>query len=229
MIAAPETHNHAVWDATVSVKTTPPGHIVIPFHDSLRYPQLTVSLSNLRLPAGSKVDYRSGVEIAFNLNHAVRHLLEGAGQWLLVMGDDHAFEADFFDRLWAHNVDVVVPHCLQRRAPYWPVLYSETPEGMVPRLFDGQNGLVTVDAAGSAGMLVRRHVLEAITPPWFALGQQFPDLHGEDRYLCQRIREAGFVIHADLDTPLAHFARFAIRPKQTADGRWTMDLREMEV
>src|SRR3546814_11448924 len=60
------------------------------------------------------------------------------------------------------EVDVIVPPCLKRSPPYDPVVYSHQNEkGEYVGYNDlPEHGLVPVHAAGTAGMLIRRPVLD---------------------------------------------------------------------
>ena len=62
-----------------------------------------------------------------------------------------------------------------------------------------EGSLLEVDFTGCHCLLIKRHVLEAIEPPWF---------HGmpgrEDRYFCLKIRKAGFKVHVDFSTIVGH-------------------------
>lgn len=62
--------------------------------------------------------------------------------------------------------------------------------------------LLEVDGVGLHFALIRRDVLEAIQPPYFAfLGSTTA---GEDYYFCRKIKEAGFPIYLDLSVQTAH-------------------------
>ena len=147
---------------------------------------------------------------------------ETDGDWVWVMGDDHVFRPDILVRLIAHNRDIVVPHCKARQPPYNSVLYDRRLDGhYYIKDLTGLSGLIPVAAAGSAGMLIRRHVLERMPDPWFELGKTTrTDLHGEALTFCRKATAAGFDIWADLDTPLGHVTTIEVWPKQMPDGRW---------
>jgi hypothetical protein len=142
--------------------------------------------------------------VAGNCNTIIRNM---AGEWVWIIGDDHVFDPDILMRLLSHEVDVVVPLCFTRRPPYVPVVYSgQNEQGHYIVNHDlPEHGLVEIHAAGSAGMLVRKHVLDALEDPWF---RPSPDAQGmnEDLYFCEKVREAGFSIFCDVDTPLGHIA-----------------------
>ena len=95
------------------------------------------------------------------------------GDWLWIMGDDHLFDPDILNRLLARELDVVVPLVAKRMPPFEPVIFSRLvdAEGHVYKKYRYEqlptSGLLEVPVAGTAGMLVRRPVLNAVGDPWF--------------------------------------------------------------
>ncbi len=73
-------------------------------------------------------------------------------------------------------------------------------------------GMQRVDAIGTAGMLIRRDVLEAVGPPWFRTEYDANGLlaRGEDFAFCERAAEAGFEIWADCSIPQRHIKEVAL-------------------
>ena len=72
-------------------------------------------------------DWLMGSNITGNCNDLARRM---QGEWLWMIGDDHAFHPDIVVRLLSHDVDVVAPHCLQKSWPFPQVVYegrSSTP------------------------------------------------------------------------------------------------------
>jgi hypothetical protein len=79
-----------------------------------------------------------------------------------------------------------------------------------------------VDAAGGAGMLIRREVLDELGDPWFY--STFDDKGrrtnlNEDVLFCMRAREAGFRLFATADCTMGHLGIFNVRPAKR-DGHW---------
>lgn len=149
------------------------------------------------------------------------------GDWLWFMDDDHSFPPDLLLKLIERKVDVVAPLYLTRRSPFGPVMAGAPFEGTSKRPFYRLSpqlaGLREVDAVGTAGMLIRRHVWEAIDPLWFTLGQiedGEADGFAEDLSFCRRVRKAGFKIHVDLDNPMGHRLGAVVTPVRLQDGRW---------
>ena len=136
------------------------------------------------------------------------------------MGDDHVFAPDILARLISHDVDVVVPHCLKRVPPFDPVAYGgQNEDGDYFTAELPESGLTEVWAAGSGGMLIRRHVLEAIGDPGFETGIGL----SEDLNFCRKVRDAGFSIWCDVDAKLGHLHYNTVWPV-LRDGVWQIEL-----
>ena len=210
----------------------PPGAICIASGELSRYPSFPSSLINLLRPQGTTIEWHCGLNVAANFNAGVRRMMANpALQWAWIMGDDHEFEPTTLLRLLNREVDVVVPLCVRRQPPFIPVLFKEpendTPLGQFPPHHWHQipsHGLHEVYTAGSAGMLIRRHVLEKIADPWFELGRMGKDLSNEDTYFCQKAQQAGARIYADTDVQLGHWTPMAMWPARTESGVWAVGL-----
>lgn len=171
------------------------------------------------LPPGSGLGWAKGVNIPKACNSLVGQMLGGSYEWLFLMGDDHTFDQDIVARLLEHDVDVVVPHCLKRYSPWMPVVFShQDTEGFYVPADLPESGLTEIHAAGSAGMLIRRRVLETLAAPWF---EPSPDAEGlnEDLYFCQKVRKAGFGVYCDPEIQLGHVVLASVRPTWH-DGQW---------
>lgn len=197
-------------------QTFPPGTIGVLCDHVSRYTDFSVSITGMTIPEGSKVTWAISADIVGNCNDLAENF---HGDWLWIMGDDHVFPPDLLTNLLAHDVDVVVPLCARKNPPFPPVLYSSFIPNEGYHLLDlsqhPNGGLVEVEGAGTAGMLVKRHVIEALEKPYFRYNGLRDGVElSEDLYFCHKIREAGFKIHADLDQQLGH-----IRPVNVVVGR----------
>ena len=157
-------------------------------------------------------------------------------EWLWILGDDHLFNPDLLLKLLDRKVDVVVPLCCRRMAPYFPILHNGPdygPEGKWASVKEpwavlkGKTGLLDWEGtAGNAGMLIRRHVLEAMTDPWFESGKTDPGLSGSDIYFWHKLRQHGFKPYIDLDNIIGHITHTSIWPEQDEEtGEWTCVMR----
>jgi hypothetical protein len=193
------------------------GTIGVVGSDLARYADFTAALCILGKPDDTRLIYTRTVDIVGNCNTICRNY---RGEWVWFIGDDHTFDPDVLLRLLALELDVVVPLCLKRSPPYDPVVYGgEDTEGVYYVAELPVSGVAEIYAAGSAGMLVRRHVLEAIADPWF---ESFGGLN-EDLEFCRKVRAAGFSIHCDVDTKLGHIATHQVWPEHR-EGGWHADI-----
>lgn len=191
-----------------------------------RYNFFAASLTSLETEEGDEIKWWFGHDIADNANRLVEHLYRGDHEWLWILGDDHTFSPGLLQRLLAQDCDIVVPLCLQRNPPYRPVIHSGwEDEALATRILVDLNdhpsgGLIEVLSAGSAGMLIRREVFDAVPAPWFESGKLSSVQLGEDVYFCDKAREQGFRIFADLDAMLGHCTSTVVWPVREDDG-WT--------
>ncbi len=210
----------------------PPGAICIASGELARYPHFTHSMLNLLRPKGTIIEMNMGLNVAANFNAGVRKMMAYDHlQWVWIMGDDHEFAPDTLLRLLEHEKDIIVPLVVRRQAPFIPVLFKEpesnTPLGQFPPYHWHQlpaHGLLEVYTAGSAGMLIRRPVMEALQDPWFELGKMGKDLTNEDTHFCLKAQQAGFKIFADTDAQMDHWTPMSFRPVKSKDGAWTVAL-----
>lgn len=172
----------------------------------LVHADFVVALFNHQWPTNTKLVWAKSVDIVGNMNSMVEQM---QGEWLWILGSDHVMDFDLLPRLLEHGVDIVVPLCLRRLPPYDPVVYShqnEEDDYVVAEL--PEHGLTCVHAAGTAGMLVRRRVFEAIPAPVF---ESYGRLN-EDLTFCRKAREAGFKIYCDPAARLGHISQVSVWP-----------------
>lgn len=77
---------------------------------------------------------------------------------------------------------------------------------------ENAKGLQKVDGVGASGVLIKRHVLEALKYPYFKVkyNKKGDLVLGEDYYFCKQIKKAGFDIWADFDMQMQHFKTVGI-------------------
>jgi len=206
----------------------PPGIVVLPCHDQARYHQFTHDMQILDVPDGTRVTYQRSASIVQNLNEGIKDMLNGDAGWAWFIADDHAIPRDLVLRLLAREVDIVVPLVCRRGPPYSLVIFDEevgNDEYGRPMYHTIQyddlppdGGMMEVVACGSAGMLVQRHVFEAMGDyPWFANSDGISC--NEDVEFCKSARALGFTIWCDTDARLGHLGTVASWPAHR-DGRW---------
>lgn len=197
---------------------------MLPTGELSRFPRFMACLLRLMAHTPCTLAWNVGLDIAFNCNDALRRR-DPWGEWVWVIGDDHTFEPDIIDRLWAHGVDVVVPLVLQRNHPHRTVLYQA--DGSPIQLEPGQRGLVPVGMAGSAGMLIRESTLIAVGDPWFRI--MGSERQGEDLGFCRAVTAAGHRIYCDLDTTIGHIATVEVWPVRRDDGQLTVAYKQPNI
>lgn len=208
-MSADELQNRG-WDEQ------PPGTVAVSADEAGRFTQFAMSMQGLEMPSGSRTVWQVGNDIAGNRNRAAGDI---HGDWLWFIDDDHAFAPSILTRLLAHDVDIVAPLCLRRQQPFDPVSFTSRERIEVLDLSTAMPaGLVEVEAAGSAGMLIRRHVFERLEEPYF----RQTDV-SEDIVFCDKARAAGFDIYVDLATRLGHITTAVVWPAYV-DGEWRTGL-----
>lgn len=136
--------------------------------------------------------------------------LKLGADYLYMIDDDMMLPVDCFERLLAHDVDIVAPLAFMRKPPHHPVIYTVR-EGWdsAARMAYFQNfsvktypkdKLVECDAVGFGAVLIKTSVLRAIEKPWFATWSRV----GEDIGFCHKAKKAGIKIHCDTALKLGH-------------------------
>jgi hypothetical protein len=206
-----------------------PGSIALPTAEIGRFTLFTVCLASTQQPEGTNLAISASASVTQNLNRNIQDM-RPYDEWLWIIGDDHTWEPDCLMRLLRTmdenpEIDVLVPLVVRRNPPWTLVVFKEAGvfEGDIPQWmpyrFDElpQTGVFEVDAAGSAGMLIRRRVLETMGFPWFESTNGV--YLNEDVIFCMKAREHGFRIFATADVAMGHIGIFNVRPVQK-DGAW---------
>lgn len=200
----------------------PPGTIIIAGGEFLRFGGFVNSLLDLHRPPGTVTYIKQTVSIVENLNDCIRQM---KGEWVHIQADDHIFDNQLLLNLLERDVDVVVPLIIRRSPPYTPLVFKDYAQGKgwMPFGFDElpTEGLLEVEAAGSGGAVIRKHVLDAIGEPWFQY--EAGDKLNEDLYFFRRVREAGFKIYCDVEQVMGHRGMFTIWPYRE-NGHWGLGL-----
>jgi hypothetical protein len=206
-----------------------PGTIALPTSEIGRFAMFTVALAGTRQPPNTHLSVMASASVVENLNHVIRQLRD-EDEWVWILGDDHVWESDCLMRLLETmdehpEADILVPLVAKRNPPWHLVLFKDAgwhEDGMpawMPFRWDEipETGVFEVDAAGSAGMVVRREVLDRIGDPWFKSSGGV--ILNEDVMFCAQAREEGFRVFATADVTMGHLGIFNVRPMRR-DGRW---------
>jgi len=197
------------------------------------------NLSALHKPALWTQDIIREATIAAMRNEAVEMMLgakvrssQGAKQMthLFMLDNDMVYPPSTLMELLRSDVDVVAGWGCSRVAPYYHnfMVPSDTGEFYdVPTTLPTPAGLHEVGAVGACGMLIRREVLEALEPPWFAdvTDEETGTRIGEDVYFCRKARAAGFKVWCRTDLRFGHMVPSLVFPSHGADGEYTAEAR----
>jgi hypothetical protein len=192
-----------------------PGTIGVCANDTGRFTGFAHSLCGVQSPNGSKIAWAIGSDIAEGREILVRDRMHG--DWMWFMDDDHAFAPDTLMSLLAHGLPVVAPVVLQRQKPFLPVSMMDAERRIV--LADHPSeGLVEVYATGTAGMLIRRSVFEAVEVPGQPIFEKRTGT-SDDYLFCAKLRELGIPIHVDLGLSLGHITTTVVWPDVLEDDQ----------
>lgn len=185
----------------------------------MTFADFAVSMLQLVRPADTRIVWTKGMDVTAQFNELVERM---SGDWLWILGHDHTWTWDplILVKLLQHDLDVVVPLVLKKNAPFDIVVYSgevedENGKSWYMHAELEPEGVQEVYAAGSAGMLIRRRVLDKLERPIFRTTGFQQD---EDLQLCAAIRNAGFKIHIDVDTRMGHLGFFPVYPMWQGNG-----------
>lgn len=208
----------------------PCGHIGIATGFLGRYREFDYCVARIVAPQGSSFQYYLSVDVANNFNQMTRHMMKNPDfQWLWILGDDHVFNPDLLVKLLERNVDVVTPFCLRRLAPYYPIIHKGMDGGCASHqkpweMIRGKTGLLDLEGStsGNAGMLIRRHVLEAMTDPYWENGKTSSGVGASDLYFCYKVQQLGFKAYLDLDNTIGHLTHVVVWPHYNEEsGEWS--------
>lgn len=134
-----------------------------------------------------------GFDPAQGRNEGAKLLLEHGAEWILFIDSDMEFPPNSLLRLLRNNLDIVGADYRRRGYPFdrlgkFDETMPQSESGLVERLFIGF-GL----------FMVRDNVLRALELPWFERKYVKEGCITEDITFCERARNAGFKVWADLD------------------------------
>ena len=226
-----------------------PGTVGLSCGELARYTSFHACFDAVQAPAGTRKAYGVGYDTAMNSNDIIRKMYP-SDEWVWIMDDDHTFPSYILIEMLNRQVDLMVPFYLQRKFPFWPVLYTARPDGRFDHVhladLKGQSGLAKIDSAGKGGVLIRRPVLiamagqDCVCPPpvppeierkhqegcvwplttWF----EHRGLIGEDHVFFTKAKELGFQLHVDLDAMMDHLTTIAVAPYRAPEGEWIAEL-----
>ena len=212
----------------------PAGTVGVPVGSGARYVGFYADIDKLLVPKGTQLLFAEGVNVAYNCNNLVLNM---SGEWLWIMGDDHRFHSDLLLKLLDRKEDIIVPVVCRRGMPFQTVLYKVASTRLEEAAFltyswnelsqdYPQGGVAVVDAAGTAGMLVKKHIFTALgeTPNWF----EWNGKASEDVGFCVKARAKGYNICVDLDQRMTHTTACELTPYRDKNGKWDVAVQVTE-
>lgn len=157
------------------------------------------SLQRMETPNNTKVSYCQGLSGIAKVRSDIAK--EVQGDWLLFIDSDMEFPPHALTRLLSHDVDIVSGLCYRKVPPFNPTLYKKQrySDQLCYMSTWPENTLLEVDATGTAFMLIKRKVLEALPDPIFEDAKV-----SEDMNFCKKAKEAGFKVFVDTGLHIGH-------------------------
>jgi hypothetical protein len=139
--------------------------------------------------------FRRGCLIYDSREEAGKNLLESGCDALLFLDSDMYPTEEMLVRLANAKKDIISALAFRRVPNFEPCIFNE--KGFY---HDYPEGVIEVEAAGMACILIKREVFEKTPQPWF-----FPEpAIGEDKAFCRRVKKAGFKIYCDTTLECGH-------------------------
>lgn len=202
-----------------------PGTIIVPVRDDLaRYNQFAFSLAALIKPEDTRLVYTTGLNVVQSLNDTFKH--DFYGDWCLLLGDDHVMPPWLIAQLARHDEDIVGAVNFTRRAPFhWTLFKAPDDNGHGWLLYDDDElpstGLASVGALGSAGLFIRRNVIEAfIEDRGYVFTNTSARAINEDLEFCAHARELGFTVFCDMAVRLGHLGTMSTAAHYDEEQGW---------
>ena len=188
--------------------------VCVPMRNRYVHNKFVASLMTLLKPGvGQYIDCVGGVV------HEARNLLaekalELGATHVLFIDDDMIFPPEALIKLLENDVDIVCGLAFRKAPPYDPVIFKlyENEDGNIDILATEKikQGLVEVDAIGSAFVLIKRRVFEKMERPWYKWGDKSLGIYvksgglGEDISFSLHAKRQGFKVYCDTDLIIGH-------------------------
>ena len=179
--------------------------IGIPSGDMV-HADFAMTLANFCINPGARIfllNAKSSL-VAFGRNQCVTAALLAKATHLLFLDTDMIFPLNTLSRLLAHQKDIIGAVYSQRAAPFHPLGVMKSGEHKhVPR------GVHPMAMIPTGCLLIRTHVFEKLSKPWFNTIAAGDSLLGEDYFFCHNAIAAGMEIwcDGDLSRELGHIGQ----------------------
>jgi hypothetical protein len=188
-----------------------------------RYFQFYDCLTPLRVPMGTTLMRIQGSSSVAGINGLVERM---EGEWLWILPDDHTFAPDTLMNLLDRQVDVVAPIVCMRAPPFECVGFKtiDFDNGCVrytwEEVANAHGELLSCQALGGGGLLIRKEVPFRIEKPWFSA--VIPDGLSEDIDFTNRLFLQGTKLWLDTAIGITHIVEAALQPMIGPDGKFGM-------
>jgi hypothetical protein len=148
--------------------------------------------------------------------------------------DDMLLPTEMFERLYAHQKDIVAPLAFTRLKPFRPVIYNltqgwdalERKEYYLNEavLTYPKDTLVECDAVGFGAVLINTDVFKTVPKQWFMTTSGA----GEDIHFCHRAKKSGCHVFMDTSVKLGHLGEPLVSTEETYEAEENMaELRKV--
>lgn len=141
---------------------------------------------------------------------AMEHAIENGYTHILFLDDDMAFSSDLFDKLSAHQKQIVAANYSNKSVMRNPQTHGVDGQ---PLSSIEKTGLEEAGWVGFGAILIELEAIKDLPKPWFET-RWMPERNafiGEDYYFCGHARTHGIKIYVDHDAKVAHMGDFAYR------------------
>jgi hypothetical protein len=217
--------------------------IVLPIGSRSIMPDFFIDFCNLtagHVPPGTATSIHQSGSIVENINLGLASM-QPEHEWAMVIGDDHRMSPDLVVKLLEADKDIVVPLCIRRVPPFMFGIFAEETEYYDERLGRSYPGykpyqmediptdeLFPVVASGSAGMMIKRRVLDDVGFPWFESSDGV--FLNEDLEFCRKVRAVrserapdGYEIWCDPSIRMGHIGQMTVWPHEH-EGRMVVKI-----
>lgn len=131
---------------------------------------------------------------------------------MLMLDQDNIFPHDVIHWLAYRQLPIVIANYVRRTVPAVPI--TKRLDGTIMPTLPTSRGLEPAKGGGLGVALFERRVFEQVPRPWFNLRWRLdgatPRIDGEDIWLFQKCREAGFdvMVDHDLSQHVGHLGQF---------------------
>lgn len=147
-------------------------------------------------------------------NEIVEHFLSKPEYEFLFMIDADMYGSEELLDMCKLDVDIVAALMFMwKNGEVIPLVLKQVEDGYKAFQEFRMNSMIEVDATGTGAMMIKRHVLEAMKPPYFKYTYTDAGLLelGQDYYFCAKARAAGHIINVHTGFVSHHYQRIDLK------------------